>query len=519
MVAAHNATRRYAHHEAITVLEHARELLPNVSHDERAQLELQILHQMGNVFYALGNIDRSADAFRLMATRAAATGLLAVQADALMRLPHAAASIPFFLQALEIEPTFAAAHVNLSRIYSNLGEAAQAKQFAKRAYDLLGHVGERDRLSILYQYHFEVTGNQLRATETLERWKATFPDEYQPVNSLAHINILLGRFERAIDEGHQAIERDPSHGYPYSNLAHAYRGVGRFDDARRVAREAVARGIETLPTRRLLYQLAIISGDEAAAAAHLQWARDKPREFDMVGATAQVLAWSGRVRQARLAFNQCERMAMSLDLAESGHSYLAWAAWMELTYGNIAKARRDAERLLERNPGYDVRLRAALTLALSGRADQAEAIADELTGSNPEHTFINFMLAPVVRAGIELARKQPDRAIERLEPVTPFELGVVAWLAPVYLRAQSFLLLGSAKPAAQEFQRLLNHRGVDPFSPFHATAPIGLARARAMAGDIEGSRLAYEGFLTRWAAADPDIPILREARNESHLTT
>ena len=514
MLAAHNATRRYAHDEAIAVFEHARELLPNVSNDERAQLELQILHQMGNVFYALGSIDRSADTYRLLASRAAAAGLLAAQADALLRLPHAAASIPFFLRALEIQPTFAAAHVNLSRIYSNLGEAAEARQFAKRAYDLLGNVGERDRLSILYQYHFEVTGNQLHATDTLERWKATFPDEYEPVNSLAHIHILLGRFERAIAEGHQAIERNPSHGYPYSNLAHAYRGVGRLVEAGRVAHEAVARGIETLPTRRLLYQLAIINGDEAAAAAHVQWARDKPREFDMVGARAQVLAWSGRVREARRAFTQCERMATSLDLAESSHSYLAWATWMELTYGNTAKARHDAECLLERNPGYDVRLRAALTLALCGGADQAEVIAEELTASNPEHTFINSVLAPLVRAGVALDRKRPDRAIEQLEPVRPYELGLVAWLVPVYLRARSFLSLGSAKSAAKEFQRLVDHRGVDPFSPFHAVAPIGLARARAMAGDIEGNRQAYEEFLARWATADDDIPVLQEARRE-----
>ena len=514
MLAAHNATRRYAHDEAIAVFEHARELLPNVSNDERAQLELQILHQMGNVFYALGSIDRSADTYRLLASRAAAAGLLAAQADALLRLPHAAASIPFFLRALEIQPTFAAAHVNLSRIYSNLGEAAEARQFAKRAYDLLGNVGERDRLSILYQYHFEVTGNQLHATDTLERWKATFPDEYEPVNSLAHIHILLGRFERAIAEGHQAIERNPSHGYPYSNLAHAYRGIGRLVEAGRVAHEAVARGIETLPTRRLLYQLAIINGDEAAAAAHVQWARDKPREFDMVGARAQVLAWSGRVREARRAFTQCERMATSLDLAESSHSYLAWATWMELTYGNTAKARHDAECLLERNPGYDVRLRAALTLALCGGADQAEVIAEELTASNPEHTFINSVLAPLVRAGVALDRKRPDRAIEQLEPVRPYELGLVAWLVPVYLRARSFLSLGSAKLAAEEFQRLVDHRGVDPFSPFHAVAPMGLARARAMAGDIEGNRQAYEEFLARWATADDDIPVLQEARRE-----
>src|SRR5262249_23707895 len=150
------------------------------------------------------------------------------------------------------------------------------------AYELRDQVGERERLSITYQYHYEVTGNQRRATRTLELWKRAFPGEFQPVNSLVVIHNFLGRFERAIEEGNEAVKRNPSHGYPYSNLAHAYRGIGQLEVARRTAEQAVALQIETLPTRRLLYQLAVVAGDEQAAMRHAEWARDKPREFDMI---------------------------------------------------------------------------------------------------------------------------------------------------------------------------------------------------------------------------------------------
>src|SRR5262249_36377518 len=188
--------------------------------------------------------------------------------------------------------------------------------------------------------------------------------------------------------------------------------------------------------------------------------------------------------------------------------------WMELAYGNIHRAGQDARRVLATNTSYDSRLRAALTLALTGHADDANAIASELENSNPEHTIINSVLVPIVRAGIELSRERPGRAIEELRIVGPYELGFIAVLAPIYLRAQSYLMQGSSLQATEEFQRLLNHRGSDPFSPFYAVAPLGLAQAQALAGNVVGSLQSYEQFLREWAGADPDIPVLCDARKE-----
>ncbi len=217
-----------------------------------------------------------------------------------------------------------------------------------------------------YQYHYEVTGDQARATETLEEWKRAFPLDFRPVNSLAVIHNFLGRFKRAIAEGHEAVARNPAHGYPYSNLAHAYRGSGRFADARQVAEQAVAREVETLPTRRLLYQLAVMAGDAQEAVRHLDWARDQPREFDMIGARAQVHGWFGRVASARQLYEDTVRVAELRNLPDVGTGHLAWALSMELTYGYVDAARQLARRVLARNPGYDARLRAAIVLAATG---------------------------------------------------------------------------------------------------------------------------------------------------------
>jgi DNA-binding winged helix-turn-helix (wHTH) protein/tetratricopeptide (TPR) repeat protein len=517
LLTAQNATRRYAHRQSIAVLEHAHDLLPKIGDGRARQLELAILERIGNAYYALGDMEHSADTYAAMATRAAAAGLLTAQADALMRLPHPAESIPFFLRAVEIDPHFAAAYTNLSRIYSNLGEADRARKYAKLAYEQRDQVGERERLSITYQYHYEVTGDQSLAARTLETWKRTFPDEFQPVNSLALMYNFLGSFERAIAEGQEALRRNPSHGYPYSNLAHAYRGMGRFADAKMTAERAVTLEIETLPTRRLLYQLAVIDGNEEAAAMHLEWARDKPREFDIVGARAQVNGWLGRVTEARALYEDAARMSDLRNLPDVGTSHLAWATSMELAYGNVEDAVRLARRVLERHASYDSRLRVALILAMTGSTRDAEEIVNELAMGNPHHTLINSVLVPTVKAGIELRRRRAARAIEHLKIVAPYELGLIAALAPIYLRGHAYLMLGAGVQAAQEFQRIVDHRGSDPFSPFHAVAPLGLARARAMAGDVKTSMQAYEQFLNNWTQADPDVPVRLQARSECDL--
>jgi DNA-binding winged helix-turn-helix (wHTH) protein/tetratricopeptide (TPR) repeat protein len=515
MVVAENATRRYAHRESLAALEHVRGLLPKIANNGAQELELQVLEKIGKSHYALGDMERSAAVYESMAARAAETGHLVAQTNTLTTWSHTAESIPFFLRAVELDPKLATAYTSLSRIYSNLGEADRARDYAKLAYELRNYVGERERLSITYQYHFEVTGDQSRATETLEEWKQAFPDEFQPVNGLTLIHNFLGNFARAILEGNEAIRRDPSHGYPYSNLAHAYRGIGRFDDARQTADKAVVLNIETLVTRRLLYQLAVLAGDRDAAARHLAWCRDNPREFDMVGARAQVAGYFGKVREARQLYEDTVLMAERRNLPDVGNGYLARLIWMELAYGNIPKALEVAQRVLNRNASYDPQLRSALAMALAGHGDgHVKEFASNLAINNPRHTTINCILVPIVRAGIELGSNQPERAIEELRIVAPYELGFVAVLAPLYLRAQSYLMMGSGIHAAEEFQRLLDHRGSDPFSPFYAVAPVGLARAHAMVEDVAGSLQAYEQFLTEWAGADPDVPILLEAQKE-----
>ena len=121
---------------------------------------------------------------------------------------------------------------------------------------------------------------------------------------------------------------------------------------------------------------------------------------------------------------------------------------------------------------------------------------------------------PTLRATIELARGNAAKAIELLKEPAPYELGQSAQFRAVYIRGQAYLRTGAGADAAREFQKILDHRGVDPLSVLYPLSHIGVARAAALAGDKPKSRGAYQDFLALWKDADADIPVLREAKAE-----
>jgi tetratricopeptide (TPR) repeat protein len=491
---------------------------------EQAQVETkeQVLKAVGGmaskIRSALGESLNSIQRFDAPIEQTTTPSLEALRAFALGQRQRAMGnetqSVAFFTQAIDLDPNFASAYNTLSNIYSNLGEAERAREFARLAYERRDRVSERERLYITYQYHDVVTGDQLKVIQTLDVWKQSFPREFSPANSLAFAYNSLGSFERAAQEAQEAIRRNPAHGFPYSNLTVAYRGMGLFEEARKTAERAAVLNVDTVPTRVLLYYFAVEAGDRDAAARYLNKIRNSARESDAFRAQALVAGWAGKVREARQFTDEAVRLAERLELKEAASTILAREAWMEFAYGNIDRARSQARRVLARRPGYGPQFIAGLTLAASGSVAEAESTVAELAKGHPDDTHIKSILLPMVKAGIELGRKRPGPGVESLAVTAPYETGMVALLVPIYLRGNLYLMQGSGLKAAQEFQRILDHRGTDPFSPLHAVAWLGLARAQAIAGDKAGSLQAYEQFLKAWAAADPDVPVLLEAREE-----
>ena len=169
-------------------------------------------------------------------------------------------------------------------------------------------------------------------------------------------------------------------------------------------------------------------------------------------------------------------------------------------------------------PGRDVRTLAALSSALEGDSAEAKRIADILNKDFPRDTLVQGYWLPAIRAAVELNAKDPTKAIELLKTAAPFELGQcefqLGMMYPAYLRGQAYLLAHRGKEAAAEFQRIIDHRGIVLNFPLGALAHVGLGRAYALQGDTAKSRAAYQDFFTLWKDADPDIPILKQAKAE-----
>jgi tetratricopeptide (TPR) repeat protein len=263
----------------------------------------------------------------------------------------------------------------------------------------------------------------------------------------------------------------------------------------------------------------VSEGRAAEAAQQLQWAKGRPREFDLVAAQAQVAAYEGRLRDAAELYRATVLLAEQRGLREAGVAYVAHEALAHAVYGSRPRALDLARQALARWKDGDStatslpRYRAMVVLGLTG-APEAARIADAVGELYPRSTVANGVLLPTTRAAIALGRGRPAAALEALRPAAPYEAGTWAVLVPAYLRGEAHLREGDGRRALEAFVGVLERRGADPFSPVCAAARLGAARAHRLSGDRGRSVAAYREFLDSWARADPDVPILQEARAE-----
>lgn len=164
---------------------------------------------------------------------------------------------------------------------------------------------------------------------------------------------------------------------------------------------------------------------------------------------------------------------------------------------------------------------AALALARAGRLVEGQKLTEDLAKQFSRDTLIREYWLPTINAAIEISRRNPLKAIDILQTAAPYELGEPypsfqggGSLYPVFLRAESYLLLRRADAARAEFQKILDHRSIVKNCAFGALARLGLGRAYALEDDREKARAAYEDFLSVWKDGDPEIPILKQAKAE-----
>jgi eukaryotic-like serine/threonine-protein kinase len=428
-----------------------------------------------------------------------------------------AEAIPFMKRALELDPNFAIAYAGLAVLYGNLGQASLSANYATKAYGLRDRVSERERYRISALYFERVTVEVEKATEAYELWAKSYPQDVVPHTNLGNLYSSLGQFDKAIAETETSQRLEPT--IPgYANLAGLYINVNRLKDAGQTLQEAQQKGFDDLFIRSNLYSLAFLSGDTAEMERQVAWAAGRPNEEDqMLNTQADTQAYYGRLEKARDLARRASDSAVRSDAKETGAQWLVYQGLREAEVGNVTAARQGVARALLLTPGRDVKVLSALVLARTGETAQSRTILEALEKSEPTNTYLKVYWFPVIEASIAMAQQQFNRAIIALEPSLPYELGQPppgTAMYPAYVRGLAYLAQKNGPAAAAEFQKFPDHAGIVQNFLLGSLARLQRARAYALSGDTAKAKTAYLDFLALWKDADPEIPILKEAKAE-----
>jgi DNA-binding winged helix-turn-helix (wHTH) protein/tetratricopeptide (TPR) repeat protein len=414
-------------------------------------------------------------------------------------------------RAISLDPNFAMAYAVLGTAYGPLGETSLAIENTKKAYDLRDRVSEREKFYISSHYEENVTGNMGKAVQLYELWSRTYPRDVSPVVHLGFYYSSIGQHNKALAAGQRVLELAPDRGVPYELLASQYLDLDRTDEAGAVVQQAKARGIDSPTLHEDCYVLAFLRGDAAGMAREAVWAVGRPGIEDrLINLQSDTAAFTGHLVEANALTERAAGMARQAEEKEAAAGYLAEAAVREALAGNLAAARRWTAAALQASSDQDAET--ALVLALVGDLARAQKFADDLAKRNPQ----DAVNPPMVRAVIALRQRSPAKAIADLQVAAPYDLGEVSQLTlyPVYIRGQAFLAEHQGAAAAAEFQKILDHPGLALNEIISPLAHLGLAHAYVLEGDKTKAKAAYRDFLTLWRDADPDIPILKQAKAE-----
>jgi eukaryotic-like serine/threonine-protein kinase len=445
-----------------------------------------------------------------------------------------AAALPYFRRSIELDSSFAMGYRAVGFQYSNLGEVGRASEYFTKAFQLREHASEREKLEITGDYYSNVTGELDKAAQTYQEQIGTYPREYQAYVDLGYTFGALGQYEKATEFTKQALPLAPDFLHTHENLANYSCALQNFDKARQIVAEARVRKLDDDGLHTVPYALAFLGADSAAMAEQQQWfASHAEYENEGLALASDTEAYAGHVDEALALTKRAVDSAVRADNKESGAIYLEIAAQWESAYGNFAEAQRLAEDGLRiESTSQSIESEAALAFAMAGDTARAEPLVKDLEKRFPLDTQIQSLWLPAIEAQLALdgSKRNPTHASNAVQPAPPTELAVIAFgnnlscLYPTYIRGEAYLAAGQGKEAAAEFQKIIDHSGIVWNCWTGALAHLGVARANALQAknsqgadaDLARTRAltAYKDFLTLWKDADPDLPILKEAKAE-----
>jgi len=461
-----------------------------------------------------------------------------------------AAGVPYLQHAIELDPNFALGYLAVGNAYYSMGEVGRSSEYLTRAFQLRDHASERERLKIAAEYYELVSGELEKAEQIYREWIAGYPRDAATHNSLGAVYTAQGRNDQGVEEYRESMQLAPEQGDVYSNLAFSLLALQRFDEAGQTIRLAQGRKLENSGFAEVLYTLAFLRGDSSTMGEQQQWFAGKSAENIGLSLASDTEAFAGHLSKARELTKRSVDSAIRTDSKETGAIWLENSALREAAFGNLPEAKQEAGEGLKLVPtSQGVKVEAALAYSMAGDRTRAQSLAQDINQRYPSGTQMQSLWLPAIQAQLALNGKNPASALSTLQPaLPPIEFGSIPFatnsscLYPTYIRGEAYLAAGQGTAAAAEFQKIIDHSGIVWNCWTGALAHLGVARANALqAGyahvgadafvrlaqrssaasspaDRDAARVrglaAYKDFLTLWKDADPDIPILKQAKAE-----
>ncbi|MGB2663346.1 MAG: tetratricopeptide repeat protein [Candidatus Acidiferrum sp.] len=442
------------------------------------------------------------------------------------------AALPYFQHAIELDPNFAMAYIEVGNVYGSMAEVERPSEYYKKAFELRDHASERERHEITGSYYDTVTGEQDKAIKAYEEYIQNYPRQANAYNRLGNAYTSLGQYDSATEAYRQAVRIDPGYLVPYMNMGNSLMALQQFSEARAAIQKALpARADDFLP-HNTFYILAFLNSDAAGLKEQQEWYETHPDgEHFGLSLISDTEAYAGHLSKAREITKRAIRSSVKAESKENAGIWAENGALREAGFGNAAEALRAITAGLQLMPASQaVADQAALAFALADDSARAESLAQELNKRFPLDTQLQSIWLPSIRAQVALNRNNPSAALQALQVAEPIEMGQMSWttnmscMFPAYIRGQAYLAARQGKEAATEFQKILDHSGVVWNCWTGALAHLGVARADALVAkssqgadaDLARTRAldAYKEFLVLWKDADPEIPILIAAKAE-----
>ena len=473
---------------------------------------LQLRKRLGESLSSLQKFDAPLD----LATTSSLEALQAYRSGlTLYRAGKRQEAIPFFERAVELDPEFCSAYDQLGRAQHSIGRSQEERASFARAFELKDRrLTQEENFKTTALYYSAITGNLEKELAVVLLYRQIYPRSVDAANLLGINYAMMGKTDEALQEFQWAIAHSPVPSAQHnSNASQALIILGRFDDAKKLLDQWRQQGSLTPFQVTLRYHIAFLQNDTATmdrlaretSGEDAPWVRLQKNLAFLRGDVAKLRSLSDALVGRQKKANHMENVATELAYHAEEEAYL----------GNYDLARKLCTQTEEAGNNSALGLfKCSHALGQAADTSRAEALAAKLNELFPEDTFQQKVRLPITYSTIQRAQGNLRVAVDILSPVTQFPNVIV-----FYNRARAYMAAGDQAKAVADFQTVIDNPGWPDWGVFEPLSQLGLAQAYAKQGDSENSRKAYEDFFTTWKDADPDIPILHQAKAEYQKLT